>query len=114
DENGCTPLYVAARQGSVEVVKMLLQRPGLDVNAADRWGRTPLLAAIRNGHQDVIVLLMLHPNTTDVDRPDKDGYTPLAEAIRSGHDDVVEYLLARNDVSLKAHNHLDMSVLHLA
>ena len=28
--------------GNTEVVELLLNNPGIDVNAADKWGQTPL------------------------------------------------------------------------
>ena len=44
---GLTPLSWAAKGGHEEVVRMLLERDDLDLNAADGRGRTPL----RSGQQ---------------------------------------------------------------
>lgn len=46
DFNGQTPLHVAARRGHAGVVTLLLQR-GVDVNARDEDGCSPLLLAVR-------------------------------------------------------------------
>lgn len=46
DCSGQTPLHAAARGGHVEVLAMLLQR-GVNVNARDQDGLTPLLLAVR-------------------------------------------------------------------
>lgn len=46
DFNGQTPLHVAARRGHAGVVTLLLQR-GVDVNARDEDGLSPLLLAVR-------------------------------------------------------------------
>lgn len=34
-ENGRTPLYAAAKKGFLDLVRMLLQQPSIDVNAGD-------------------------------------------------------------------------------
>lgn len=41
DENGQTPLHIAAFKGEVEFVKFLIEK-GADVNAKDKYGNTPL------------------------------------------------------------------------
>ena len=35
-------LIFILQEGHTEVVELLLNTPGIDVNAADKWGRTPL------------------------------------------------------------------------
>ncbi|XP_045019658.1 60 kDa lysophospholipase isoform X4 [Bubalus bubalis] len=56
DFSGQTPLHAAARAGQAGAVTMLLQR-GLDVNARDKGGLSPLLLAVGGRHRDVIGLL---------------------------------------------------------
>lgn len=41
DNDGATPLFVAAREGHKEVVELLLAN-GAEVNAPDNSGKTPL------------------------------------------------------------------------
>jgi len=50
-------LHLAAAEGQLATVKFLLEK-GADVNATDRWGRTPLDDAISSKHQDVVELLL--------------------------------------------------------
>ncbi|GJP30919.1 hypothetical protein CLOM_g7317 [Closterium sp. NIES-68] len=50
DYNGRTPLHVAAAHGHVNCINVILLRNGVDVNALDRGGSTPLLEAVKNGH----------------------------------------------------------------
>ena len=51
DEDGVTPLHLAARNGRVGVVGVLLEH-GANVGAEDKEGRTPLHVAVerRAGH----------------------------------------------------------------
>jgi ankyrin repeat protein len=75
---GLTPLLFAARQGSLESARVLVES-GAEVNAADPSGISPLLSAIINGHYDLAGLLLekgADPNLGDVD-----GRTPLFAAV---------------------------------
>ena len=43
--------------GHVEVVRVLLSVPGIDIATADQWGTTPLEIALEMGHSEVVSLL---------------------------------------------------------
>ena len=58
----------------------------------DTGGKTPLHAACRNGHDEVVVHL-LETGKADVKAKDKDGNTPLHAACRNGHEEIVNILL---------------------
>lgn len=51
--NGQTALSVAAEKGCTKAFQILLDH-GADRNVRDDWGRTPLEAAVENGHEDII------------------------------------------------------------
>jgi len=56
---GMTALMWAAARGHSEVVKMLLQREGVNLNQKDvRWGSTPLSWAATKGHEGVVEVLL--------------------------------------------------------
>jgi ankyrin repeat protein len=40
-DGGATPLYFAAGNGHLEVVKHLLEKEGIEVNKANKYGLTP-------------------------------------------------------------------------
>lgn len=56
DENGTTPLMIAATKGLGQFVKELLSH-GADVNAQDLDNWTALLCATKAGHLDIVELL---------------------------------------------------------
>ncbi|TXG47742.1 hypothetical protein EZV62_027036 [Acer yangbiense] len=54
-----TAIHVAACQGFVDVVGLLIER-GADIDPKDRWGSTPLADAIHYKHHDMIKFLEKH------------------------------------------------------
>ncbi|HEV2330299.1 MAG TPA: ankyrin repeat domain-containing protein [Verrucomicrobiae bacterium] len=58
DDNGQTPLDLAAADGRTEMIQMLLDS-GADPNIPDNWGGTPLIRATRLGGGQVIENLKL-------------------------------------------------------
>ena len=78
--------------GHVEVVKLLLGKAGVEVNAATGDGTTPLHVAAMSGHGEVVKLL-LGTAEIEVHAAIRDGYTPLHCAAFKGHRDVCLCLL---------------------
>jgi len=74
DGGGLTPLVLAARQGSLETVKVLAAA-GADVNQVTRYGWSPLLAATQNRNYQIGKYLLEHG--ADPNRANKGGWTPL-------------------------------------
>jgi ankyrin repeat protein len=71
---GLTPLVFAARQGSLDAAKVLVEA-GADVNQTTDYGWTPLLVATNNRNYKLGAYLLEHganPNTAN-----KGGWTPL-------------------------------------
>ena len=52
-----TPLHFAARDGHVDVAKVLLQN-GVDLNAATKYKDTALHTAAEKGHFDIVKVLL--------------------------------------------------------
>ncbi len=57
DNAGNTPLQIAALEGHVKIVKMLLET-GCDINCKNIDMETPLIDAVENGHLEVVKLLL--------------------------------------------------------
>eukprot|EP00063_Salmo_salar_P046283 XP_014021118.1 PREDICTED: ankyrin repeat domain-containing protein 50-like [Salmo salar] len=92
DGEGRTALSLAAAQGSVEVVRALLDR-GLDENHKDDLGWTPLHAAACEGHRGICAILTESGSMARVGEMDIEGRTPLILAAQEGHCGTVRLLL---------------------
>lgn len=83
-------LFQATREGNTDMVKSLVSGQGVNVNATDQRGSTPLLEAARYGHEDICLVLIAAG--ANVKARDNDGKTALMLAIQGNHDDVVRIL----------------------
>lgn len=87
-----TPLIYAAAYGNFEVAKFLLEKvPRLNIDKGDKYKRTPLIMAVRNGHANVAALLIKH--NANIDLPDTSGNTPLHHAAAYGWLECVQLLI---------------------
>jgi ankyrin repeat protein len=73
-----TPLLIAAREGHVELARLLVDR-GANVNEVAGDGKTPLALAVFNGNYEVASLLV--SRKADVNKADAQRFTPLFWAV---------------------------------
>jgi ankyrin repeat protein len=107
-----TPLYLAAREGSLKAVEVLL-RAGADANRADREGWTPLHAATVRGHEEIVRLLLR--GKADVRcRIGANGPDALLLAAAEGKAKVAELLLAHKADPESEESEHHRRPLHLA
>lgn len=96
---GSTALLQAAARGVSGVVELLLGRDGVDVDAAQADGLTPLHLAVRHNREEVVRSLLAAG--ANVDATDRWGATPLHEAAEQGRLALARRLLvAGADASL--------------
>ena len=101
DEDGWTPLHLAAANGYRELAEFLLANKA-EVNAKDNNGGTPLhqAAGAAGNHGDLVNLLLSHG--ADVNAKDKFGLTPLHWATLHDNEVSADVLLAHGaDVNAK-------------
>ncbi len=89
--SGITPLYYAADKGHLEVVRTLLQTPGIRVNQATGIRYLPLGIAAQRAHKDIVRLLLR--KGADPNIKTATGLTPLHVACLFGHMAIVQMLL---------------------
>ncbi len=110
DNNGATPLHMAALNGNKDIVELLLAYKA-DANAKNNIGVVPLHMAADRGYTDVASLLLAHG--ADVNAKMQYGMTPLHMAAGTGRKDMAALLLANNaEVNARAIN--GNTPLHLA
>ena len=113
-----TPLIIAARNGHLNSVKILLGY-GADIEARGTLkienqvidGSTPLWAAARSGFLDVVKLLI--EQNAEVDGRTSMGSTPLRTAAFQGHLDIVRCLV-ESGADVNARKYDDESTLLIA
>ena len=92
---GATPLYFAAQEGCVGVVKALLEEArGLNVNLGTLNGSTALCIAAQLGREEVVKLL-LEVSNININASKFDGTTPLIGAVVCNFPGIVELLIKR-------------------
>lgn len=92
DENGRTPLMLAAFSGHTEIAERLLEA-GARVDLRDSTNRTAFMFACTGPNLKLVTLL--HRRGAKVNDIDShESWTPLMFAAAEGHRDVVQYLLS--------------------
>ena len=95
----CTALMLAARDGHVGIVRVLLAHELVDANqASSDGGKTALWLACLNGNDAVVTLLLAHDGI-DVNQATSDaGATPLYIACQEGHAETIKLMLAHDGI----------------
>lgn len=115
DEQGLTPLHVAAFYGYPLIIELLLES-GSDINALDNYVRTPAHYAALRGQQNAL-LFLLHNNALMIG--DNEGNTPLHLCCSNGHDACVKALLyfmefSDSKLDINVQNNQGDTPLHLS
>merc|ERR550532_2228670 len=92
DEDGLTPLHVAAKLGLNEVCAILIDH-GANLEEADQDGNTPLILATKGCHSSTVSILI--KSGASLKHRNKDGHTPLHVAAKLGLTEVCVALLDR-------------------
>ncbi len=88
DPKGQNALYLALREPSLKVAKLLIDTPKIDLDAKNAVDESPLMMAALKGHTDLVQLLIV--KGADVN---KTGWAPLHYAASFGHLQIMQMLL---------------------
>ena len=113
DYDGWTAITRAVAGGHVEMLKALLKKSKVDVNAQYGNNNTLLSLAVLNGHIDVVKILLEQPGI-NVDFQNVDGETALQVATFHGYIDIVEALLEKGADPCLADNENETAVEYSA
>jgi len=89
NNDGYTPLHMAAAKGHLEIAQFLLAS-GAEVNARTDRGTTPLHVAVLDGYKNIAELLLA--NGAEVNAKTDDGMTPLRAALEYHRRELAELL----------------------
>lgn len=90
DNNENSPLHIAARNGNLNIVKLLIKK-GSKVDVRNRRKQTPLHWAAHNGHPEIVDYLIAEG--ANVDAVEDEGGTPLSWVAYVGHLEIVKQLV---------------------
>ena len=82
-------ITAASGEGSLEIVRLLLDR-GVDPNARQTGGATPLHCAVDGGDAEIVALLLQRGAETNT--PDERGITPLQIALGAEDEELIRLL----------------------
>ncbi|NXW07568.1 KDIS Kinase, partial [Fregetta grallaria] len=92
NENGQTPLMLAAEQGNLEIVQELLKK-GANCNLEDADNWTALISAAKEGHATIVAELLNY--NVSLEHRDLGGWTALMWASYKGRTEVAKLLLEK-------------------
>ncbi|CAJ1426769.1 unnamed protein product [Effrenium voratum] len=111
DDQGRSPLLLAAASGDAEVFERLLSCPLCRPECLAKCGRAPLHEAAREGK--VQVLQLLQERSVELDARDASGNTALAHAAMAGRTEAMRWLI-EHGLRPETCNDAQRSGLHLA
>jgi ankyrin repeat protein len=95
--DGVNACMIAARFGSTEVLKLLIDTDASIVLKADKRKNTALHMACNNGHLGIVKLL-LETDASNIEAVNSGNRTAFDLAAEGGYTDIVAFMLKRDDV----------------
>eukprot|EP00731_Ephydatia_muelleri_P014968 Em0008g688a len=114
DEQGNTPLNVAAFVGNLDILTYLIEERKCSPGCADRWGRSPLHHACQKNWNLATVKYLVEKHGCDPSGKDEQGNTPLNVAASEGNLDILTYLIEERKCSPGCAGQWGRSSLHNA
>jgi ankyrin repeat protein len=106
-------MYIAAQNGHLETVKLLLEKAPATAEVQQKAGWTPMHIAAQNGHLETVKLLLEKaPATAQVQS--NFGSTPMHIAAQNGHLETVKLLLEKAPATAEVQTTDGQTPRHLA
>jgi ankyrin repeat protein len=113
DDNGDTPLFLAAKAGNVELVKSLIEK-GADISICNNDGKSVLMTAIDEGRMQIARMLIEFADAPLLNVVDREDRTALEMTINDNIDSLSKLMIMKGaDFSVKTSNGYD-TLLSLA
>ena len=116
DNQGITPIYLAAKNDHYNVVQFLAKL-AISLNHCPNTpaqdGRTPLHVAAEHGNLNIVMALVQATQGSNANTPDKQGVTPMHLAVMNGHGNIIAILAPLIDNQL-AKTNFRTSPIHYA
>lgn len=104
DNNGNTPLHVAAYKGSTDIAQLLIEK-GANVNAPNGRGETPLVMVAHGSYMNknsLDVAKLLIEKRANINAKNNNGETPLYAAVNNRSIDLIKLLIEKGaNVNIK-------------
>ena len=116
DHNGGSLMHLAASNGKLEIIKLLLDHPDPalnDPNKLNKTGENSILIASSYGHDDIVRILLNHGARVDIKMP-YSGHTALTFAIQFGYWVTVDMLIKHDKNVLRTKTAEDYTPLFVA
>ena len=113
NNDGMTPLALAAKYGFADIVKFLAKIDEVNVNSSDKDGVTPLLFCVEGGFSDCVKFL-LEADGVNINETDNRGFAPIHMAALKGYWPIVIAISQGHEVDVKLITGDGRSLLHCA
>ena len=94
--DGQSLTHIASYYGSTEIVREVLDKYHMQINAVDRCGYTPLFFAVKRNNLEVVRFLV--GRGANVNAVSRRGHTPLDLALQENYVEIAKFLVVRGAI----------------
>jgi ankyrin repeat protein len=102
DDDGQSPLTLAAKKGHEAIVRLLLEKTSIALASNDSNGWIALSWALREGHESIGRLFLESGLDIDVNSKEDDSHSLLVLACQKGYQSDVSSLIEKTDIDINS------------